>query len=81
MTDGLCAGTRYVVVDCGGGTVDITVHELSSTGQLIELHRATGGPHGSTGTLDSTQPALRLKTAVLTLSLPCLPRRHSENDN
>ena len=44
-----CIGTRYVVVDCGGGTVDITVHELSSTGQLIELHRATGGPHGSTG--------------------------------
>ena len=57
VTDGLCAGTRYVVVDCGGGTVDITVHELSSSGQLIELHRATGGPHGSTGTLDSIQPA------------------------
>nr|KAG5693826.1 hypothetical protein BaRGS_004434 [Batillaria attramentaria] len=42
-------GARYLVVDCGGGTVDITVHELSSNGQLVELHRATGGPHGSTG--------------------------------
>ncbi|XP_076468246.1 uncharacterized protein LOC143299036 isoform X2 [Babylonia areolata] len=45
----LTVGTRYLVVDCGGGTVDITVHELSSSGQLVELHRATGGPHGSTG--------------------------------
>ncbi|XP_049771131.1 heat shock 70 kDa protein 12A-like [Schistocerca cancellata] len=44
------SGTRYMVVDCGGGTVDITVHELSSSrGTLRELHRATGGPWGSIG--------------------------------
>jgi len=44
-------GVRYMVVDCGGGTVDITVHEMDSkTGKLNELHKATGGPHGSTGT-------------------------------
>ena len=43
-------GVRYMVVDCGGGTVDITVHEMDAkTGRLIELHKATGGPHGSTG--------------------------------
>lgn len=43
-------GVRYMVVDCGGGTVDITVHEMDSkTGKLNELHKATGGPHGSTG--------------------------------
>ena len=42
--------TRYVVVDCGGGTVDVTVHELDVlSGRLQELHKATGGPHGSCG--------------------------------
>ncbi|XP_050398831.1 mucin-2 isoform X3 [Patella vulgata] len=47
--DSSMRGTRYMVVDCGGGTVDITVHELSLAGKLIELHKATGGPHGATG--------------------------------
>lgn len=43
-------GTRYMVVDCGGGTVDITVHELlDDGGSLKELHKAVGGPHGSVG--------------------------------
>ena len=42
-------GTRYLVVDCGGGTVDITVHEILPYGRLKELHRASGGPYGSTG--------------------------------
>lgn len=43
--------TVYAVVDCGGGTVDITVHQMTdrATGHLKELHKATGGPHGSTG--------------------------------
>jgi len=39
-----------MVVDCGGGTVDITVYEmLSDSGKLKELYMATGGPYGSTG--------------------------------
>ena len=39
-----------MVVDCGGGTVDLTVHELDSdTGVLKELHKGTGGPCGATG--------------------------------
>lgn len=43
-------GTRYIVVDCGGGTVDITVHEMTHTlGKLTELYKATGGPYGSAG--------------------------------
>ena len=43
-------GTRYMVVDCGGGTVDITVHEIESKkGYLTELYKATGGPYGSVG--------------------------------
>lgn len=46
-------GQRYMVVDCGGGTVDITVHQVMDLdGQhLKELHRATGGPYGSVGML------------------------------
>lgn len=38
-----------MVVDCGGGTVDITVHELLADKRLKELQRATGGAHGSVG--------------------------------
>ena len=44
------SGSSYMVVDCGGGTVDITVHELAGAGgKLRELYRASGGPHGSVG--------------------------------
>lgn len=44
-------GQRYMVVDCGGGTVDITVHQIMDLDglHLKELHRATGGPYGSIG--------------------------------
>lgn len=38
-----------MIVDCGGGTIDITVHELDSVGHIKELLRASGGPHGSIG--------------------------------
>jgi len=42
------AGKRFMVVDCGGGTVDITVHEVSSDGSLDEVVEGTGGAYGST---------------------------------
>ncbi|XP_035519752.1 heat shock 70 kDa protein 12A [Morone saxatilis] len=46
----LCAGDRYVVVDCGGGTVDLTVHQIRlPEGHLKELYKASGGPYGSLG--------------------------------
>ncbi|XP_069129610.1 heat shock 70 kDa protein 12A-like [Argopecten irradians] len=41
-------GTRYMILDCGGGTIDITVHEVQSGGVLKELHRANGGDWGGT---------------------------------
>ena len=44
-------GTRYMIVDCGGGTTDITVHEVDSYGYLKEITRACGGPYGSLGRL------------------------------
>ncbi|CAB3366031.1 Hypothetical predicted protein [Cloeon dipterum] len=41
---------RFLVADCGGGTVDITLHELSGRdATLRELLPATGGPFGATG--------------------------------
>lgn len=38
------AGDRYVVADCGGGTVDLTVHQIEKPqGTLKELYKASGG--------------------------------------
>ncbi|XP_052819020.1 heat shock 70 kDa protein 12A-like [Mya arenaria] len=41
-------GTKYMVLDAGGGTVDITVHEVLANGGLRELHKASGGAWGGT---------------------------------
>ncbi|XP_076076072.1 heat shock 70 kDa protein 12A-like [Mytilus galloprovincialis] len=41
-------GTKYMIVDLGGGTADITVHEKMLGGHLKELCRATGGDCGGT---------------------------------
>ncbi|XP_051724544.1 heat shock 70 kDa protein 12A isoform X3 [Ctenopharyngodon idella] len=47
---GTAQGDRYVVVDCGGGTVDLTVHQIRlPEGHLKELYKASGGPYGSIG--------------------------------
>lgn len=38
-------GDKYVVVDSGGGTVDLTVHQIRlPEGHLKELYKATGDP-------------------------------------
>uniref|UniRef100_A0A3Q2DNH4 Heat shock protein family A (Hsp70) member 12A.2 n=1 Tax=Cyprinodon variegatus TaxID=28743 RepID=A0A3Q2DNH4_CYPVA len=39
-------GTQYIIVDCGGGTIDITVHEVLERGALKELHKASGNDNG-----------------------------------
>ncbi|XP_053907936.1 heat shock 70 kDa protein 12A-like isoform X2 [Cuculus canorus] len=39
-------GIQYIVVDCGGGTIDITVHEIRENRYLKELHKAAGGGWG-----------------------------------
>ncbi|XP_052280504.1 heat shock 70 kDa protein 12A-like [Dreissena polymorpha] len=44
----LKAGTKYLVLDAGGGTIDITVHEVCTGGTLKEVHKATGGEWGGT---------------------------------
>ncbi|WAR14061.1 HS12B-like protein [Mya arenaria] len=35
-----------MVVDLGGGTADISVHERKPDGTLKEIHKASGGPWG-----------------------------------
>ncbi len=44
----LALGTRFMVVDCGGGTVDITTHEILQNRDLKEIAEGTGGAYGST---------------------------------
>ncbi|XP_052784688.1 heat shock 70 kDa protein 12A-like [Mya arenaria] len=39
-------GAQYMVVDLGGGTADISVHEKTSDGNLKQIHKASGGPWG-----------------------------------
>ncbi|KAH3842748.1 hypothetical protein DPMN_116252 [Dreissena polymorpha] len=41
-------GSKYMVIDLGGGTADITVHERQNDGQLKELCKASGGAWGGT---------------------------------
>ncbi|WAR11815.1 HS12B-like protein, partial [Mya arenaria] len=47
-TDLSKTGSQYMVVDLGGGTADITVHEKNIDGTLKEIHKASGGPWGGT---------------------------------
>ncbi|KAJ8297603.1 hypothetical protein KUTeg_024134 [Tegillarca granosa] len=39
-------GSKYLVLDAGGGTIDITVHQVQDDGSLRELHKANGGDWG-----------------------------------
>ncbi|XP_045203416.2 heat shock 70 kDa protein 12A-like [Mercenaria mercenaria] len=40
--------TRYMVLDAGGGTIDITVHEVDTDNGVKEVHAACGGGWGGT---------------------------------
>ncbi|CAG2224132.1 unnamed protein product [Mytilus edulis] len=48
FTDVLENGSKYLVLDIGGGTVDVTAHEIQSDGTLKELYQASGGSWGGT---------------------------------
>ena len=65
-----------MVVDCGGGTVDITVYEMTSdTGKLKELYMATGGPHGSTGMYGRLSNTAYVQTSDSSDCVLCLTAR------
>ncbi|MFF3018233.1 Hsp70 family protein [Streptomyces sp. NPDC057939] len=40
-------GCRFVVVDCGGGTIDLTQYEIDAEGRMVETGVPTGGPYGA----------------------------------
>ncbi|XP_060599387.1 uncharacterized protein LOC132752990 [Ruditapes philippinarum] len=44
----LSVGTQYLVLDAGGGTIDITVHEVDNDNNIKEIHAASGGGWGGT---------------------------------
>ncbi|XP_061186870.1 heat shock 70 kDa protein 12A-like [Saccostrea echinata] len=41
-------GSKYIVVDAGGGTIDITAHEVLKNGKVKEILKASGGNWGGT---------------------------------
>ncbi|XP_060065172.1 heat shock 70 kDa protein 12A-like [Ylistrum balloti] len=41
-------GSKVIVVDMGGGTIDITVHEITVGQRIREIRRASGGAYGGT---------------------------------
>lgn len=46
--DSFSVGTKYLVLDAGGGTIDITVQEVQAGGRLREVYKANGGNWGGT---------------------------------
>ncbi|XP_053402125.1 heat shock 70 kDa protein 12A-like [Mercenaria mercenaria] len=42
----MLAGTKYMVLGAGGGTIDITVHEVVSENSVKEIQAASGGGWG-----------------------------------
>lgn len=39
-------GQRYVMMDIGGGTLDVTAHEILDNGNMKEIYQVTGGAYG-----------------------------------
>ena len=62
-------GTSFMVIDCGGGTVDITVHEVLEGGGLSEIAEGTGGMYGSTYVDHSFLDYLKLKLTLEVMEL------------
>ncbi|MGW5158664.1 Hsp70 family protein [Nonomuraea wenchangensis] len=40
-------GTRFMVIDCGGGTADLVCYEVTPDGTLDQLCKPDGGPFGA----------------------------------
>lgn len=48
LTDTFKPHKRYMVLDLGGGTVDVVVHDVLEDGGLAEVYKASGGDWGGT---------------------------------
>ncbi|XP_052779786.1 heat shock 70 kDa protein 12A-like [Mya arenaria] len=62
LLESLRAGKQYLVLDAGGETVDITVHEVTPSGDVKELYKASGGAWGGTKVDDSFEEFLACLT-------------------
>ncbi|XP_052785785.1 heat shock 70 kDa protein 12B-like [Mya arenaria] len=58
------AGKRYLVLDAGGGTIDVTAHEVVGQGRVKELYKASGGAWGGTKVDDAFLDFLTLITGT-----------------
>ncbi|XP_069110217.1 heat shock 70 kDa protein 12B-like, partial [Argopecten irradians] len=52
---GFTSGSKYVVLDAGGGTIDIMIHQVQRDGSLKEIHKANGRDWGGTKVDNSFQ--------------------------
>ncbi|KAJ7353716.1 hypothetical protein OS493_032586 [Desmophyllum pertusum] len=39
-------GLRYLMMDIGGGTLDVTAHDILADGTITEIYQVTGGAYG-----------------------------------
>ncbi|XP_060074410.1 heat shock 70 kDa protein 12A-like [Ylistrum balloti] len=53
VMDAFQPGGSYMIVDIGGGTVDMTVHKVGDDRNLVEVRQASGGPWGGTSVDDT----------------------------
>ncbi|XP_064601158.1 LOW QUALITY PROTEIN: heat shock 70 kDa protein 12B-like [Liolophura sinensis] len=63
-------GSRYIVVDAGGGTVDTDCARVMLNGELKELHKASGGGWGGTQVDDQFTELLLKIFTKFTFRLP-----------
>lgn len=73
-------GSRFLVVDLGGGTVDITANEVMATGQIKEIHSASGGPWGGNMINTKMWNLLREIIGIEVLSIFALKNREDYLD-
>lgn len=71
-------GNKFLVVDAGGGTVDITVYEVTDGRKLAELRAASGGPWGSGNVNEAFRKFL---ADVFTLNVLQQFEKHYKDDN
>ncbi|XP_078695282.1 heat shock 70 kDa protein 12A-like [Branchiostoma floridae x Branchiostoma belcheri] len=53
------SGTSYIVVDCGGGTVDITAHRIEQDDSIHEIIPASGGAWGGSQVNEEFEKTLK----------------------
>ncbi|CAB4375358.1 actin-like ATPase domain-containing protein [Rhizophagus irregularis] len=62
-------GDSFMIVDCGGGTVDLSCHELLANNKIREITRPTGGSYGSSFVDKEFVGFLRRKLGSSTIEL------------